>query len=92
VREWVRRGGSLLLIVDHFPWPDAARKLADALGIHFDSGTASEPDLSGPLVFRRSDHSLAEHPIADGRTAGERVDSVATFTAPRLRSIRVSRF
>jgi hypothetical protein len=64
VREWVGRGGSLLLIVDHFPWPDAARKLAAAFGIHFGSGTAREPDLSGPLVFRRSDHSLAEHQMA----------------------------
>lgn len=80
VREWVDSGGSLLLIVDHFPWPDASRKLADALGIHFDSGTAGEPGLRGPLVFRRSDHSLADHPIVSGRTAGERVDSVATFT------------
>ncbi|MEO8182588.1 MAG: DUF4350 domain-containing protein [Deltaproteobacteria bacterium] len=43
VRDWVNRGGSLLLIVDHFPWPVAARKLADAFGIHFDSGTALEP-------------------------------------------------
>jgi hypothetical protein len=79
VREWVVSGGSLLLIVDHFPWPDASRHLAAALGIHFDSGTAGEPDLRGPLVFRRSDHSLADHPMANGRTAGERVDSVATF-------------
>jgi hypothetical protein len=80
VREWIDSGGSLLLIVDHFPWPDASRNLSSALGIHFDSGTAGEPDLRGPLVFRRSDHSLADHPIVNGRMAGERVDSVATFT------------
>jgi hypothetical protein len=80
VRERVDRGGALLLIVDHFPWPDAARRLADAFGIHFDSGTASVPEQPGPLVFRRSDHSLADHPIVRGRTAGEQVDSVATFT------------
>jgi hypothetical protein len=80
VREWVDGGGSLLLIVDHFPWPDASRNLASALGIHFDSGTAGEPDLRGPLVFRRNDHSLADNPIVNGRTASERVDSVATFT------------
>jgi len=80
VREWVDSGGSLLLIVDHFPWPDAARSLANALGVHFDSGTASEPDLRGPMIFRRSDHSLADHPIVNGRTAGERLDSLATFT------------
>lgn len=85
VREWVDRGGSLLLIVDHFPWPDASRNLAKALGIHFDSGTASEPDLRGPLVFRRSDHSLLDHPMVNGRTAGERVDSVATFTGSAFR-------
>jgi hypothetical protein len=80
VRQWVERGGSLLLVVDHFPWPEAAGKLADAFGVHFDSGTASAPDLSGPLVFRRSDHSLSDHAIVRGRSAGERIDSVATFT------------
>jgi hypothetical protein len=85
VHEWVSRGGSLLLIVDHFPWPDAARKLAEAFGVHFDSGIASEPDQPGPLVFQRSDKSLAEHPIARGRNARERVDSVATFTGSAFR-------
>ena len=80
VREWVEGGGALLLVVDHFPWPDAARPLAEAFGIHFDSGIASVPGAPGPLVFQRSDRSLAEHAITRGRSARERVDSIATFT------------
>jgi hypothetical protein len=80
VRGWVERGGALLLIVDHFPWPDAARPLAEAFGLHFHRGIANEPGPPGPLVFRRSDHSLAEHAITRGRNAGEGVDSIATFT------------
>jgi hypothetical protein len=31
-------------------------------------------------VFRRSDGSLADHPLTNGRTAAERIDSVGTFT------------
>lgn len=30
---WIRAGGALFLIVDHAPWPGAARDLATALGI-----------------------------------------------------------
>jgi hypothetical protein len=81
VRSWVEKGGSLLLIADHMPWPGAAEKLAAAFGIHMNNGFAlREGAGDSTLVFRRSDGSLADHPISNGRTATERVDSVATFT------------
>ena len=34
----------------------------------------------GPDVFRREDKTLTDHPIANGRSPEERVDSVTTFT------------
>ena len=81
VREWVKKGGSLLLIADHMPMPGAAGNLAAAFGIRMNNGFALvEQTLDGNLTFRRSDGSLAEHPITKGRTPVERVDSVATFT------------
>src|SRR5205823_8788819 len=33
VREWVREGGSLLLIADHTPWGAAAESLATSFGV-----------------------------------------------------------
>lgn len=81
VREWVNQGGSLMLIVDHFPMPATAGKLAEAFGVRIHNGYAVDPDAPpGPLVYKREDKSLADHPITRGRSEKERVDSVATFT------------
>jgi len=80
VREWVRNGGSLLLIADHMPMGAAAEKLAAAFGVTWNNGYAIRPSAPGPIVFRRADGSLADHPITNGRNATERVDDIATFT------------
>ena len=81
VHGWVERGGSLLLIADHMPWPGAAEKLAAAFGIRMNNGFAlREGTEDGLLVFRRSNRSLADHPISNGRITTERVDAVASFT------------
>ncbi len=86
VRDWVEKGGSLLLIADHLPFPAAAEKLASAFGVHFSPGHAlDEQTLAEPMIFRRSYHSLTEHPITKGRGPSERVDSVATFTGSAFR-------
>jgi hypothetical protein len=34
VLEWVRTGGSLLLVLDHMPGPQSAARLTEALGVH----------------------------------------------------------
>jgi len=81
VRAWVRDGGSLLLIADHMPFPGAAGNLAAAFGIRMLNGFAApQGDTRGPIVFRRSDGSLREHPITSGRSPAERIDSIASFT------------
>src|SRR5579884_2847087 len=38
VRDWVRRGGSLLLIADHAPWGDASAILAQQFGVEMGLG------------------------------------------------------
>ena len=86
VQDWVSEGGSLLLIADHLPWPAAVNKLASAFGVHYSPGHAlEEKTLAEPMIFKRSEGSLAEHPITKGRCANERVDSVATFTGSAFR-------
>lgn len=86
VRDWVESGGSLLLIADHMPFPGAAGDMAAAFGFQLNNGFALDPEEQGPLVLRRSDGSLAPHPITDGGAEEERVDSVATFTGEAFRS------
>ncbi len=82
VRDWVREGGALLLIADHMPFAGAAEKLAAAFGIRFSNcfATFAEQSRGALFVFRRSDGTLADHPISNGRIRDERIDSLITFT------------
>lgn len=87
VLRWVSAGGSLLLVADHMPFPGAAEDLARHFGVAFSNGFAIDTVTWDPLVFRRSDSSLARHPITDGSRAAERIDSVATFWGQAMRAI-----
>jgi hypothetical protein len=81
VRQWVEEGGALLLIADHMPFGGAAEGLAAAFGVRMTNSYAVDPALrNGIFVFRRSDGSLADHPISRGRSAAEQVDSLRAFT------------
>jgi uncharacterized protein (DUF2249 family) len=80
IRDWVKAGGSLLLIADHMPFPGAAKNLAEAFGIHFSNGYAMDEKVQGPMVFKLSNGSLKEHQITKGQSEAEKIDSVATFT------------
>jgi hypothetical protein len=88
VRRWVERGGSLLLIADHMPFAGAAAELGRAFGLEFSDGFAMPAaGQSGTIVFARRDSALVDHPIVNGRSAGERVDSVASFTGQGFRVV-----
>ena len=87
VRDWVRAGGSLLLIADHMPFGGAAADLAAAFDARFSNAFAFNGQVGrGLIVFRRSDGSLRDHAITTGRSSAERVDSVAAFTGQAFTS------
>lgn len=79
VREWVRAGGSLLLIADHMPFPGVAESLAAAFGIGFTNGFALGTGDGGIAGFRKADGSLRTHPVTEG------IDSVRSFTGQAFR-------
>ena len=80
IRDWLRNGGALLLIADHMPFAGAAGKLAAAFGFRLSNGYAAVGEKrDGQLTFRRMGGSLAEHPIRNGRSVTERIDSVTSF-------------
>ena len=85
VEKWVHKGGALLLIADHMPLAGHAEALAAAFGVRFHNGFAFDATGNGQITFRRSDGSLPESVIANGRSPGERVDSVTTFTGQAFR-------
>ena len=86
VHDWVKKGGSLLLIVDHMPFPGAAENIAKAFGVTFSNGYAIDPNVQGPMVFKLADDSLKANPILNGRNDTEKVDTVATFTGSAFRA------
>jgi len=92
VREWVRRGGALLLITDHEPAGAAAENLGRRFGIGMGKGTTFRKSALfksglGPspwFLFSRANGLLVEHPITQGRDASERLNRVLDFTGQSL--------
>jgi hypothetical protein len=80
VKSWVSAGGSLFLIVDHMPFPGCNGELAAAFGFNFRNGFAQDSAGRSLLVFSRANGLLHDHAILHGRSAGETVTSVTTFT------------
>jgi hypothetical protein len=71
--DWVKQGGSLLVITDHMPFPGAMQEVTARFGFHLANGHAvatTEDRRSQPDRFSRSDGSLADHAITNGRNAG----------------------
>ena len=85
--SWIRSGGALLLFVDHRPFPRAAQDLGTQLGVEMLDGYALDYEVWDPIVFSRDRGTLGTHPIIDGRSPRERVDSVATFYGHAMRAL-----
>jgi hypothetical protein len=78
VKAWVNDGGALLLIADHMPFPGGAMDLAHAFGFEFLNGTALSMNNDRD-IFTRAEGTLANDPVARGRSPDETVLSVETF-------------
>src|SRR5262245_51816856 len=90
VRDWVKSGGSLLLITDHHPMGSAAECLSKRFGVDMSKGATFDPAHSEPrspslLRFRRDDQLLGDHPITRGRNEAERINRILTFTGQSLK-------
>lgn len=87
VEHWVSAGGSLLLIADHAPFGTAARGLAERFGVGMGAGFAFHPEgraVNPQLEFSRMGRTLGDHPILNGRSSAERVETVRSFTGQSL--------
>jgi hypothetical protein len=79
VSDWIRNGGSLLLVADHMPFAGAAAKLAVIFGFIPGNGFAMDT-IGREDYFIRSDTTLHSNFITNGRNKDEWVDSILTFT------------
>jgi len=89
VRDWVRAGGSLLLIADHTPYGSAAENLAKRFGVDMGKGTVFDPEHGhkedpSVLTFSRENGLLGSHPLLQGRGPDEKVKKVVAFTGQSL--------
>lgn len=90
VEEWVRSGGGLLLVTDHYPTGVAARRLAERFGVNLSGGWTDDPahrwalagygQVFGYLVFSLENGLLTDHPITRGRYEWEQIEGIATIT------------
>ena len=100
LQAWIERGGGLFLAFDHFPMAGGTAALAGRFGIEVSNGFAADERLlpalpretrpllgqaGEPLVFRRVDQTLAEHPVTNGRSSAVRVDAVVTWVGSAFR-------
>jgi hypothetical protein len=81
IKEWVKKGGKLLLIADHMPFSGAANKLANAFGFDFCDGFAyqKKENRNAPDIFSIHNNRFLNTIISDG-TLGEKIDNITTFT------------
>jgi len=90
VRDWVRQGGSLLLIADHAPMGAANQILAARFQVDMSKMYTADPQNSDAgsssfIVYTRASGTLADHPITRGRSQSERVNKVIAFTGQSLK-------
>ncbi len=92
VRDWVKGGGSLLLIADHAPFGGASETLGKRFGVDmskvytfYTEDYFKESGSRSTLLFSRDNKRLLDHPITHGRNAGERINQVITFTGQSLK-------
>ena len=92
VRDWVRKGGALLLIADHAPIGSATQILAERFGIEMskmftldEQNYEKESDNPGFIVYTRESGRLADHAITRGRSSAETVNKIIAFTGQSLK-------
>src|ERR1041385_6314562 len=84
IEQWVRGGGSLLIVTDHFPFGQDVANLTRRFGVESSGGMTfdaqhSEPGDDSQLVFSRENVLLADHAITRG------IRRVVTFTGESVR-------
>ena len=90
VEDWIKSGGSLLLIADHAPFGGAAAALANRFGVDMSKGYTFDEKNSvagspTQLIFSRENKLLGNHPITEGRNENERLKLVRSFTGQSLK-------
>jgi hypothetical protein len=85
VRDWVKDGGSLLLITDAGPFAKSVGDLAKYFGIEMTGAIELDAKKSAIISYSRENNSLADHSIVQGRDNAEKIQRVMVFEGQALR-------
>jgi hypothetical protein len=91
VKDWVLRGGRLLLLTDHEPVASAEEGLTKRFGVDvskrvvLDQSNHLKGFYSGLIEYSRDNRLLADHSITRGRGPSERVNKVLIFSGQSLK-------
>ena len=81
LEEWVKKGGSLMVIADHMPYSGAANELAKAFGFSYEDGfVMNEKQIWPPETYSKKQGNLFETVLT------KNIDSLAGFTGSGLRA------
>lgn len=91
IRDWVRAGGSLLLVADHHPYGESAAPLAAEFNVSMSGGWTDDESHAragsgdpGQLLFSRENGLLGEHAITLAADAERAIATVESFTGQSL--------
>jgi len=79
INKFVKKGGSLLLVVDHMPFSGASQKLAQSFGVDFINGFAIDTVQWDLTKFNRNNNSLKQHAIINGRNYSEKIFEIGSY-------------
>jgi hypothetical protein len=92
IRDWVKGGGSLLLIADHAPMGAANQYLGQRFGVDMSKmftvdaqNYDKEANNPGFIIYTRESGRLADFAITRGRNDSERVNKIIAFTGQSLK-------
>ena len=87
VTDWVKAGGSLMLLADHHPYGEAAQQLGRAFDVEMSGGYVLDNDKDrGRIVYSRENGLLAGHSITQGLDEDKPITSVMSFTGQALKT------
>lgn len=87
LEEYVKNGGSLLLVADHMPLGGSVQELASSFGVKWSNSFAMQNGNPWPpSEFTRSDRTLLSSPVTDSSEFSRRVMSIASFTGSAFKA------
>ncbi|WP_370088990.1 hypothetical protein [Ekhidna sp.] len=81
VEQFVKNGGSLLLVADHMPYGGAAQDLGKAFGVKWNNGFAIRQGQHWPpSEFDRSNNTILDSPVTMDGDFTRRISHIASFS------------